>query len=102
MDAIFSSLLSVDVMVTAAVVAGIVEGVKRAAIQAGLDGQTAWFKTAMAVTPLLLGAVLGQLIITTEASAPPWAVGIVAGMMSSKVYDMLAPAVKQAAGSATK
>ena len=53
-----------------------------------------WFKTFMAAWPLITGPAFGIFVIPEGGFADPWVMGGIAGVLSSKVYDLIAPAAK--------
>ena len=88
-------VLTTEVLVTAAVVAGAQESVKQAIgryKRVWLKHPT--FKCASAIAPMPLGAAIGAYAIPDGGVAAPEILGLVAGLVSSKGYDMVAPHLK--------
>ncbi len=97
MEALLNNILTTDVMVTALLVAGILEAAKQALkASTAVDLGTPVVKTIMAILPIPLGALIGHLTVSAEAVAPSWAMGMVAGILSSQFYNVLSPAIKKA------
>ena len=90
-------VLTVHVGLTAVISGGIQEAVKQSV--KGFDKSGKFhggpvFATVQAFFPLLLGGVIGHFIIPAEgAVSEPWVLGVLAGLFSSQVYNMIKPAI---------
>lgn len=95
MEDLFSNILTSEVIIVATIVGGVQETLKQV-IKAGfnVDSKGAVFRTIMGTAPMGLGALFGHLIISEGGVAEPWAMGMVAGAIASKVYDTIAPTAK--------
>jgi hypothetical protein len=94
-DQLFEQLMVPQVMIVAFCVGGVTEAFKRAF---KYTGSGVLSKTVLALAPIPLGAALGTGIIPEGGAADPWALGVVAGLISGSAYSAISPAIKAWAG----
>ena len=95
MTELMDTVLTTHVAITAVLTGGLQEAIKRSVKGIDKSGRFhggPWFSTVQALSPLILGAGVGWLVIPAEdAVAAPWILGVLAGLFSSQVYNTIKP-----------
>jgi len=94
MEQLFETLLTTDMLLVAFAVGSVLEIIKQVMVAFKVNKKHTAFKTTMAIAPLALGAMFGHFIVDSGGIAEPWVMGLIGGMLSSKVYDTIAPSLK--------